>query len=56
MQVGMPTMLLGAAAVIGYGWMLNYNVSLVGPVVFLFFLGYGVVASSQILDVLMVDI
>jgi hypothetical protein len=47
---------LGAAAVAGYGWMMNHHISIAGPVIMLFILGYCLIASSQVLNILMVDI
>lgn len=55
-ELGLPCFLLGALTVIGYGWMMNYNVSIAGPVIMLFILGYGLIAGFQCLNVLMVDI
>jgi hypothetical protein len=47
----------GAVSVIGYGWMLNHqHISLAGPIVMLFLLGYCLVAGFQVLNVLMLDI
>ena len=39
MEVVVPVMLLGAAAIIGYGWMLDHKVSLAGPIVMMFIIG-----------------
>jgi len=56
MEVGLPLLLLCAGVVIGYGWTLDHKVSLAGPVVMLFLLGYTVIATYQTLNVLMTDI
>jgi hypothetical protein len=56
MQIALPVLLVGAAAVIGYGWLLGHKVSLAGPIVMLFVLGYCLTASFQSLNILMVDI
>ena len=56
MQIALPLLFLGAAAVVGYGWMMDHKVSLAGPIVILFILGYSLVAGFQVLNVLMVDI
>lgn len=56
MQVVLPLMLCGASAVVGYGWMLDHKVSLAGPIIMLFILGYCLIAGSQGLMALMIDI
>ena len=55
-QIGLPMLIGGALAVIGYGWMLNHKISLAGPIIMLFLLGYCLVAGFQVLNVLMLDI
>ena len=55
-EMGMPCLLLGVLTVIGYGWVINYNTSIAGPVVMLFLLGYALIAGFQCLNVLMVDL
>lgn len=49
-------LLFGSAAIIGYGWMMNHHISLAGPIIMLFILGYCLIAGTQCLNVLMVDI
>lgn len=56
MQIALPMLYLGALCIIGYGWMMNYKVSLAGPIIMLFLLGYSLIAGFQVLNVLMVDI
>lgn len=56
MEIGLPIMLLGAVAVVGYGWLLDAQVSVAGPIIMLFILGYCLIAGSQALITLMVDI
>lgn len=56
MQISLPFFLVGAAAVAGYGWMMDHKISLAGPIVLLFILGYCLIAGFQCLNVLMVDI
>lgn len=55
-EIAMPLLYLGAAAVLGYGWTMDHHVSLAGPIILLFILGYALVAAFQVLNVLMVDI
>lgn len=54
--MGLPCLLLGVFTTIGYGWVINYNTSIAGPVVMLFLLGYALIAGFQCLNVLMVDL
>lgn len=56
MEICVPQLLFGSAAIIGYGWMMNHHISLAGPIVMLFILGYCLIAGTQCLNVLMVDI
>lgn len=56
MQIALPALFLAAASCTIYGWMLAYEVSLAGPIIMLFILGYSLIAGSQVLNVLMVDI
>lgn len=56
LQIAIPMTLFAAVSVIGYGWVLEARVNIAGPVVFLFLTGYGLIASSQNVSVLMVDI
>ncbi|KAG4027607.1 hypothetical protein MFRU_028g00290 [Monilinia fructicola] len=56
LEVGLPLMFLEVIGVIGYAWTLRKGISIAGPLVFLFFVGYGVSATSQVSIVLMADI
>ena len=61
MQISLPVWLLGSAGVIGYGWMLTAashgaGISVAGPAVMLFIVGYCLIAGNQVLNVLMVDL
>ncbi|KAK9237466.1 major facilitator superfamily domain-containing protein [Lipomyces kononenkoae] len=56
LQVGLPLFYIGAATVIGYGWMMESKVSLAGPVILLLILGYSLTGAFQVLNILMVDI
>lgn len=56
LEVAFPCMWLGGLGVIVYGWIMDYKVSLAAPIIVLFFMGYGLTASNQVLNVLMVDI
>lgn len=56
LEIALPLFYLGSLAVVGYGWALEARVSLAGPIVLLFLMGYGVTAAFQVLNVLMVDL
>ncbi|PQE19031.1 MFS multidrug protein [Rutstroemia sp. NJR-2017a WRK4] len=56
LEIALPLFYLGAAAIIAYGWVMGHRVSVAGPAVLLFVIGYALVASFQILNILMVDI
>ncbi|KAM3070399.1 hypothetical protein ACMFMG_010226 [Clarireedia jacksonii] len=56
LEIAIPLFYLGAAAIIAYGWVMGHRVSIAGPVILLFVIGYALVASFQILNILMVDI
>lgn len=55
-EIALPLLLLNGLFVIGYGWTLDHQVSVAGPIMFLFFLGFSSIASYQALNVLMTDI
>jgi len=56
LQIALPMFLLGVGSIIGYGWMMDHKISLAGPIVMLFILGYSLIAASQTLNVLIIDI
>jgi MFS family permease len=55
-EVSMPIAIVGVVAVIGYGWMVDSNISLAGPCVMLFIFGYSMTAMFNTMNILMVDI
>ena len=56
LEIAMPLLFSGAAIIIAYGWCVHEAVSVAGPIVLLFFLGYVLVAGYQSLSVLIVDL
>ncbi|KAF7897150.1 hypothetical protein EAF00_005378 [Botryotinia globosa] len=56
LEIALPLFYLGALAIIAYGWVMGHHVSIAGPVIILFVIGYTLVASFQVLNILMVDI
>ena len=56
LEVAIPTLALGSACIIGFGWMVQYKVNLSGPLIFLFVIGFCISASLNTVSVLLVDI
>lgn len=56
LEISLSFMFLEALAVVGYGWILSDKISVAVPIIFLFIVGYGVTATSQVISVLMADI
>ncbi|KAK9452792.1 major facilitator superfamily domain-containing protein [Dipodascopsis uninucleata] len=52
----MPLMTLALTCIIGLGWMLAAQVSIAGPIVLLFLIGFSLFASFNCANVLLVDI
>ncbi|ESZ95130.1 hypothetical protein SBOR_4497 [Sclerotinia borealis F-4128] len=56
LEIALPLFYLGALAIIAYGWVMGHHVSIAGPIILLFVIGYALVASFQVLNILMLDI
>ncbi|KAF7901717.1 uncharacterized protein EAF01_007016 [Botrytis porri] len=57
LEIALPLFSLGALHIVAYGgWVMDHHVSIAGPMILLFVIGYALVASFQVLNVLMVDI
>ena len=56
LEVVVPTVGLGSACLIGFGWMVQYKVILSGPLIFLFVIDFCVSTSINTVSVLLVDI
>lgn len=56
LEVAIPTVALGSACIIGFGWMVQYKVNLSGPLIFLFAIGFSTSATVNTVSVLLVDI
>lgn len=54
--VAMPLLYFACAGLITYGWVLDFQTNLAGPLVVLFFTGYGVMAGFQVTQILMLDL
>ncbi|EME45832.1 hypothetical protein DOTSEDRAFT_71507 [Dothistroma septosporum NZE10] len=55
-EVLIPGHIIGSLAIIIFGWTLNYGVSLAGPEIALFFIGFGVSTSFNLTNTLLIDI
>ena len=56
LEVAIPTLAIGSACIIGFGWMVQFKVNLSGPLILLFAIGFCVSASLNTVSVLLVDI
>lgn len=52
LEIALPLFYLGAVSMVGYGWIMDHKVSLAGPVILLFVMGYGLTAAFQVLNIL----
>lgn len=55
-EVALPTLALGSACIIGFGWMVQERIKLAGPLIFLFVIGFCISASMNSVAVLLVDV
>ena len=56
LEIALPLLYFSVAGVIAYGWTLDFQTNLSGPLILLFVFGYGSMAAFQVLQILMVDI
>lgn len=56
LQVAIPMLLSSSLFTVAYGWVLHFRTSVAGPCVLLFFMGYTLIASTQSISILIVDI
>lgn len=56
LQISIPTLILGSLCTLAYGWVMTYRLSLAGPIILFFLMGFGLTASFSVLNVLMIDI
>ncbi|RFU25246.1 hypothetical protein B7463_g11093, partial [Scytalidium lignicola] len=56
LEVVIPTLALGSACFVGFGWMVQYKVHLSGPLILLFVIGFCVSASINTVSILLIDI
>lgn len=55
LEIGLPFLTAQAIFLIAFGWMLDFEVPIAGPLVILFFLGYCAFAGFNTLTVLVID-
>ena len=55
LEIGLPFLSAGALFFIAYGWMLDFEVHIAGPIVIMVFLGYCALAGFNTLVVLIID-
>jgi multidrug resistance protein len=56
LEIALPAYYLSAVCMIVYGWLMGRRVHLAAPVVLLFFSGWSLNATSQVLNALLVDL
>ena len=56
LQIALPFLYITAIVVIAFGWVLEFETNLAGPLVLLFIIGYNVLAAANIMGVLVVDL
>ena len=56
LQVIIPTVYLGCACAVIYGWILHYDIHVSGPIVMLFFLGNALIGATSLLTGLMLHL
>lgn len=56
LQIAIPVLLFCSIFTIAYGWVLQARTTVAGPCVILLFLGYTMIASTQSISILIVDI
>lgn len=56
LKVAFPMIMLATVFTIIYGWLLHFRVSVAGPCVVLFFMGFAMIGATQCISILIVDI
>jgi multidrug resistance protein len=56
LEVGLPLYYISTLAMLIYGWVLGREVHLSAPVILLFVIGWSIIGTSQVLNVLLVDL
>ena len=56
LEVMLPLLYFSSVVVLIYGWVLNAKVTVAGPLVLLFFLGFGITGMSKVMQIFIIDI
>lgn len=56
LEIAFPLLLLQAAAMIAFGWVINFQTSLAGPIILLLVIGFAACASYNAMSILIVDV
>lgn len=56
LQIAIPSSITAAICIAAYGWLLHYEGPLWAAIVFLFFIGYFMTASYNVMNILIVDL
>lgn len=56
LEISIPMLIIGAVAVVVYGWIMRNGVNISGPIIVIFVVGYAISGAYQSLNVLLVDI
>ncbi|EYE90904.1 putative MFS multidrug transporter [Aspergillus ruber CBS 135680] len=56
LQITLPLVYLSCVFVLGYSWIMNYDISIAGPLIMLFFMGNTVIDVNTTLSTLMIDL
>jgi multidrug resistance protein len=55
LEVAIPSIFVGAAGLLCYGWLIQMRVSIAAPCVFLFLIGYSITAGFNCMAILLID-
>ena len=56
LQIGIPMLVISALSIMGYGWLLDAQTNIAGPIVFLVIVGYTALAGFNTMSVLIIDL
>ncbi|OOF98443.1 hypothetical protein ASPCADRAFT_165020 [Aspergillus carbonarius ITEM 5010] len=55
LQITLPMVYLACIFIVGYGWVMNYNVNVAGPLIMLFFTAHTIAGATSTLITLLMD-
>jgi MFS family permease len=55
LEIALPVIFIGGAAILLYGWLIQANVHISGPCIILFLVGYSITAGFNCMNILLVD-